>query len=709
MRPLGILLIVLCLAWANSTSSAHLKHTLSNHVTPPMKLGEPDEHMPIWTILNSGGTLIGYIFESSKLAPIPGFSGTPMNLLVAIDTEGNFIEVNVLDQNEPVFVSGLGIRPFHDFVRQYRGKSLADSIKIIPTTAKKPTTSGAETNNYIDGITKATASVRIANETILAASLKVAREKLANIATRPAGRPRMDLYQKMGWPSLVRSGLLKPLKLDNRTVQLAFVDTIFSDDDSEAAERPNDPYLDLWVADLGIPSVAKNILTTESFNTLRNQFAREEEPILMLANGHHRLVSEEFIRNTVPDQIAIRQQGFPISMRDADVEIELRPDLPKFDQVMVLRVDTRYGFDPSSPWDIIISAVRKHGYFRPAIGSKSFTLSYQVDSRYFERPTSQATSMPRWFSSWLEKAPEILAILLFLVILSYGLHSHRSTVTRPRRLAFLLPFMLLITLLFIGWYIQGQLSIVTLLGLFRSIFQTQNFSFLLYDPISLVLWVYVIFSLALWGRGTFCGWLCPFGTLQEFAHQLGQKVGVKPMKISIKMKQKLGWIKFAVLAILVISIFVPSLPDDRLVEVEPFKTSITMIFQRSWPYLLYALLCILSSIFLFKGYCRFICPLGAALIVGGRIRRLDWLVRRQECGNPCQYCATVCQYDAINLHDGSINYDDCFQCLKCVEIYDDKKRCVPLTQNQKASPYLSVPLIEELPNLIYTTLNRCIK
>ena len=85
----------------------------------------------------------------------------------------------------------------------------------------------------------------------------------------------------------------------------------------------------------------------------------------MLANGRHQLVSENFVRNSVPDRMAIQQQGFPISLRDADADIELLPEIPDFDQAMVLRVDTRYGFDPSSPWEFMVKVLRQHGSFNP--------------------------------------------------------------------------------------------------------------------------------------------------------------------------------------------------------------------------------------------------------------------------------------------------------------------------------------------------------
>jgi polyferredoxin len=63
--------------------------------------------------------------------------------------------------------------------------------------------------------------------------------------------------------------------------------------------------------------------------------------------------------------------------------------------------------------------------------------------------------------------------------------------------------------------------------------------------------------------------------------------------------------------------------------------------------------------------------------MGGKLRLLDWLTRRIECGKPCQRCKAVCHYDAIEA-SGEIRYGACFQCLDCVGVYHDDKRCVPV-------------------------------
>jgi polyferredoxin len=114
-----------------------------------------------------------------------------------------------------------------------------------------------------------------------------------------------------------------------------------------------------------------------------------------------------------------------------------------------------------------------------------------------------------------------------------------------------------------------------------------------------------------------------------------------------------------------------------MVEVEPFKTAITVGFDRSWPYVAWAVGLLLAGAFSYKFFCRYLCPLGAAMTLGGKLRRLDWLVRRAECGKPCQTCRHRCQYDAIE-RSGDIRYDDCFQCLDCVGIHADPQRCAPV-------------------------------
>lgn len=55
------------------------------------------------------------------------------------------------------------------------------------------------------------------------------------------------------------------------------------------------------------------------------------------------------------------------------------------------------------------------------------------------------------------------------------------------------------------------------------------------------------------------------------------------------------------------------------------------------------------GMFSFKGFCRYVCPLGAVMAVGGMNRGCDWIARRPECGSPCQLCKVRCKYGAIRF------------------------------------------------------------
>ncbi|MGB0903447.1 MAG: 4Fe-4S binding protein, partial [Mangrovicoccus sp.] len=249
---------------------------------------------------------------------------------------------------------------------------------------------------------------------------------------------------------------------------------------------------------------------------------------------------------------------------------------------------------------------------------------------------------------------------------------------------------------FVGWWGQGQLSIVTPLAVLNTALTGGSFAFLLYDPFSLAIWAATILGFFLWGRGLFCGWLCPFGALQEFADHLGRALRLPQIEPSAIWDARLKLLKYGVLASLIaVAIWAPQ-HIDKAAEVEPFKTAITVYFIRSWPYVLYAGFWLVLGLFLFKGFCRYLCPLGALMAIGGALRLNSWIPRRGDCGSPCQLCRVKCRYGAIEK-TGKVAYSECFGCLDCVTIHDDPKQCVPLVLAAKRKERQAAGLTGALP------------
>jgi NosR/NirI family transcriptional regulator, nitrous oxide reductase regulator len=650
---------------------------LKGLVQPPYTLMSRDQKLSAWKLKDVGGDHAGYIFESGELVDIPGFAGGPMNLLISIDLAGDIIDVVVLHQNEPVFVSGIGIGPLNDFLRQYRGKSVTSNIKVAGVAGgaiiKERATSA---NIYVDGVTKATASVRIVNEIILSAAIKILQGSKGGVVMQAAATPRKDLFEEASWDKLLALGMVKRLRLLNKDVEKAFANSLFSDRDEEALDNPDALYADFVFADIGVPSIAKNLINDEDLRVLYEQLGDFEEPILVMVNGRHRIVGPEFIRNTVPDLLFAKQRGFPVNIRDADADITFKPSVPKYDQVMVFRIDRRFGFDPATPWSLGIRVLRKRGFFQPDVGIRDFAADYSLPERFFSRPVVEKKEPP-WVASWRERSAEIGGLIVLFSVLGLALARQRQIVGWPKTFLWGRRAFLASTLFFIGWHAQGQLSIVNVLAVLKAAWDGSSFVFLMYDPITLVLWAFVLITLVLWGRGTFCGWLCPFGALQDFIAQAAERFKLPQIRLSRTLDKKLVLVKYGVLAILIGAAIVSSGAADVAVEIEPFKTAITLMFVRDWHYVAYAVVLLALSAVLFKGFCRYLCPLGAFLAVLGRLRLLDWIERRSACGAPCQLCAARCQYEAIN-RKGEIIYAECFQCLDCVAIYEDERRCPPL-------------------------------
>ncbi len=654
---------------------------LSAFVRAPFSIGEALNDKGVYSLLNSGGAEAGYVFETEPLAPLPGFSGAPINVLVVLDLEGKFLDVQLISHNEPIFVSGLGEAPFRKFFEQYGGLSISDSIVVGTPYGEGATGSSLV---YLDGVTKATASVRIAHESVMGAALAVAREKMQGIATSPPAYPDPEYSENLTWDDLVSQGIATRKQLSNAEINALFAGTRWVDDDPEASDYPDEAYLDLWIVDLGPQSIAKAALSDDTYEELQRfmEISDNDEPLLLIETARHGLVSEEFVRNTSPDWLSAEQDGLPVALRDADLFVELAAGAPD-GTAMILRTDRRLGFDPSRDWTLKVLALREHGVFQPEIGSVTIEVAHSTPERFFTRPV-QIKPAPPWLEALRNRQADMIVLAVFLTGLLVALAFKMNALAALPRFTPVRLAILAVVTGFIGWWGQGQLSIVTVIGTLRAAVEGGSFAFLLYDPFSLLIWAVTIAGFVAWGRGLFCGWLCPFGALQEFAHHLGRILRVPKIDVPAAWDKRLKYLKYVVLAGLIAIAFIAPDQADKAAEVEPFKTAITTFFVREWYYVAYAVFWLVLGMVMFKGFCRYVCPLGAVMAIGGLLRGRDWIARREECGSPCQLCRVKCQYGAIK-RTGEIQYSECFQCLDCVTIHDDPKQCVPLILKERGN------------------------
>jgi NosR/NirI family nitrous oxide reductase transcriptional regulator len=289
---------------------------------------------------------------------------------------------------------------------------------------------------------------------------------------------------------------------------------------------------------------------------------------------------------------------------------------------------------------------------------------------------------PLWVELWREQTPQLVLLSFALGLLMVILFFQDWLVVHNRLFHRVRLGYLLFTVVYLGVYCKGQLSVINLLAFMRILFGGFTWDTLLIDPVIFLLWSFVAVSIILWGRGVFCGWLCPFGALQELIHKVAERYEWPSYEFPSLVHERLWAIKYFILIALVGLSLESMHYAARLAEIEPFKTTFVMRFNRELWFSAYAVLLLVIAVFNSKFYCKYLCPLGAALSFFTRFRIFDWLRRRPECGTPCQSCATQCQISAIKP-TGEIIDNECHYCLECQVTYSDEHRCPPLVEKRK--------------------------
>jgi NosR/NirI family nitrite reductase transcriptional regulator len=199
----------------------------------------------------------------------------------------------------------------------------------------------------------------------------------------------------------------------------------------------------------------------------------------------------------------------------------------------------------------------------------------------------------------------------------------------------------------------------------------------LIEPMIFTLWGFVALGLLFVGRGVYCGWLCPFGALQELLSEAAQRLGVPQAAVPHAVQERLWAVKY-VLFVAIVALSFHSMADAlTLAEVEPFKTAVSLRFAREWWFVAFALGLLAAGLFIERFYCRYLCPLGAGLAIPAKMKLFDWLHRRPQCGRECRLCEAKCTVGAIDPL-GRINPNECVLCLKCQVIMNDDAQCTVL-------------------------------
>jgi len=661
---------------ANEPDRSRFSDVILHRVFPQATRFGPLEGAPPSIAAYAGERQLGYVFSSRQVVRSTGYSGKPLDVVVGIAMDGTIAEAVIAEHHEPILIIGVADADLQRFVAQYRGRNLRETIHIERWDVEATAT--------VDAVSGATISSLMINDAIIRSARAVAASR--GLLGSAQARLDAETFEPANWNDLLADGSIARLEV---TVGEAVRSAARGGGRLFAAGVPppadDKTFVELYAA-LATPArIGRNILGERRYGRLRAAGAVGRQLIFVAGRGYYSFKGRGYRKSGVFERIQLVQGETTFRLRKDDHERLERvavADAPSLREAAVFALPPGRGFDPAAPWRLRLLVGAAGAARAPPVAT--FELPYRLPARYLRQAAEAdfvADEAPLWQRSWWARRYDVAILSLALVVLTLVLVFQDSIARRRTLYSRLRLGFLIFTLVWIGWITKAQLSVLNVLAFSDSLMSEFHWEFFLLEPLIFILWSYAAIALLFWGRGVYCGWLCPFGALQELLIKLADLVRLPQWRLPFALHERLWPIKY----MLFLGIFAVFLHDPAMAtrgaEVEPFKTAIVLAFDRAWPYVLYAVALMVAALFVNRAFCRYLCPLGAALAIPARIRMFEWIKRRWQCGTPCQICAQRCPVQAIHP-EGRINPNECIHCLNCQTNYFDANLCPPLLERQ---------------------------
>jgi polyferredoxin len=198
------------------------------------------------------------------------------------------------------------------------------------------------------------------------------------------------------------------------------------------------------------------------------------------------------------------------------------------------------------------------------------------------------------------------------------------------------------SLLILGVWLNNQVTEVDLVNLGLGHFASPAD-----NPLHWLLLGFALVSALLFGP-VWCGYLCPFGALQEFVSRLGHRLGLRSYP-SRPLDRWLRYLKYLLLGTMLSLAWFTG--ESRWGLFDPMQYA----FGDFWPtwILVIAGLVLIGALFYYRFWCRYLCPMGALLALGNKFALLQrWAPRRRF-----KHCDLGVRED----------FDvDCIRCNRCL-------------------------------------------
>ena len=561
--------------------------------------------------------LIGYLFETPDLPPEEIGYSAPIDVLVGVDLNGTLTGIKILYYRESYKSIRGDFLATERFPNQFEAKNVADGFRV---------------GRDVDGVSRATISSWAVARGIRNAARRVARVYLTDsdyVANTKADARALRLLEAQTWEDMIANGLVSNLDVtlgDMTTLKLSFAfmghDGLgellvgvndYSRADREASNRVMNGNMIL----VGVDGDASMPFRQERLAVMQGEeiFPIERRRFVYVGSADQGKIAKQvrFAGAMVLDDRIDISRAFKI-LYDTGEPIASFEDLAQVDYQV-----------PPLPLALV------QGTELPA------EFLADIDEEYDDEEDSGS------FASLINNAPwaEFAALLLLLALVMTSF---------LRKSASLRWVTLTYTLVYLGFIDGTFLSVSHITNAIKL-----GPSLFLNDLPLLLIVVFTLVTTLFWGR-VFCSSLCPFGALQDFLTRF------VPHKLQKQLPQALHdkaiYIKYGILLLLIVMALAYS-ELSVFQYFEPFGT----IFYQSQSILLWGILLafLAASSVVSRFYCRYACPLGAALGVVSLIS--PWRIARVQQCQVCSVCEHACPTGAIRGPD--IDFKECVRCDVC--------------------------------------------
>jgi hypothetical protein len=602
----------------NEVSAEQLQRVFPEADSFSGKAGEP----PVYRAFSDdpgGGepVLIGYLFETPDLPPEEVGYSAPIEVLVGLDLQGIITGIEILYYRESYKSIRGDFLNTEGFPNQFADKTVGDGFRV---------------GRDIDGVSRATITSWAVARGVRNAARRVTRAYLADsefVAEVNSDAIALRVLGEQSWEDMKASGLV------------AEMDYRYPDDNT---------VLKLDIAFMAHDGLGELLVGSDDYSRADREASNRVRNGNMLLVGIDGDASRPFRQ----ERLAIEQGDLFINVPRSrfvyvgSAEAGKITDQVRFAGAIVMDTDV----DLNQPFTVIYDASEENGSFEQTMSVEykvpalplALAQGTEIPAEYLPEPDNAMDFAEEGtFASLINNAPW-LQVLALLVILALVMTSFL------RKSAGLRWLTLACTLIYLGWIDGGFVSVSHITNGIK-----MGPGMFLQDLPLLLIIVFTVVTTLFWGR-VFCSSLCPFGALQDFMTRL------LPNSWQRKMPQawhdKLIFLKYGILVFLLVMALTYS--ELSLFQYfEPFGTA--FYFSQSAILWLILAAILLAAAMVPRFYCRYACPLGAALGLTALIS--PWRIKRVEQCQLCKVCEQACPTGAIRGHE--IDFKECVRCDVC--------------------------------------------